>query len=118
MLRLKGWNGFSLVACAAYNGDKATFETVLTTVRGRLKITQVRNCCLAMANDHFRLAIEPSELKFSILVTPFNVIPTLTMVQSDEIYRSFKYVAILQMLHEYFDPQEYDRENYSQAIII
>lgn len=99
MLRLKGWNGLSLVASAAYNGDKTTFETVLTTVRGRLGIAQVRLWCLAIAAEHFRFPIKPTEHKFNTLVSPFYVIPPLVMIQerlsqSDAVYRSYMFVAM------------------------
>lgn len=42
MLKLNGWNGRSLLASAAFRGDKATFEAVLTAVQTRLPPEEVR----------------------------------------------------------------------------
>ena len=42
MLSITGYNGLSLVAVAAFTGDKATFEAVSTALVAKLRPEQVR----------------------------------------------------------------------------
>ena len=60
MLAHKGFQGWSLLALAAFNGDKDTFEAVLTAMGTRFDIHKVRHRCLVCGEAHFRLNVRPS----------------------------------------------------------
>ena len=71
MLAHKGFNGRSLLAVAAFNGDKETFEVVLITMVTRLDIQKVRRRCLVCGAAHFRLNVPPSLIAWRIAVLLF-----------------------------------------------
>ena len=45
VLTIKGNNGWSLLACAAFHGIVATFEAILAVIRSRLGTEKVRHRC-------------------------------------------------------------------------
>ena len=54
MLNLRGWHGRSLLASAAFRGDKATFEAVLSAAKARLQPEQVR-LTVSLRRQHARV---------------------------------------------------------------
>ena len=71
MLAHKKFQGRSLLAVAAFNGDKDTFEAVLTTMETHLDIQKVRYRCLVCGAAHFRLNVPPSLIAWRIAVLLF-----------------------------------------------
>ena len=60
MLVQKGFQERSLLALAAFNGDKDIFEAILTAMGTRLDTQKVRNRYLVCDAAHFRLKFRPS----------------------------------------------------------